>query len=59
MIILRAGSYLGFCDTIAGGQDSVALPCPCFLISAKRPPEGVPEPPAAMLLTSLPVFVGE
>jgi hypothetical protein len=26
VITLRAGSYLSFRDTIAGGQDSVALP---------------------------------
>ena len=35
MIILRAGSYLSFRLTIAGGQDSVALPCPCILIRPK------------------------
>jgi hypothetical protein len=35
VIILRAGSYLSFRLTIAGGQDSVALPCPCILIRPK------------------------
>jgi hypothetical protein len=57
VIILRARSYLSFRDTIAGGQDSVALPIH-FLISRKgrkRASESHQRPSSSPLCQSSPV----